>query len=135
MKKILKIICCIIIAFIIIILYVSYITEHNNQELEHLTKKIAKKYSKKENIVSSNEYGNFYIIKTTSKVIVLTKDYKEVVKEDLSKLKKELSDLPLIYKTNKIMYEKTIRKNNKVKYEYYDAITGKKIKSTILERQ
>ena len=41
----------------------------------------------------------------------------------------------MIYKTNKLMYEKTKRKENEIIYEYYDATTGELIKTTALERQ
>ena len=33
------------------------------------------------------------------------------------------------------MYEKTIRKKDKITYEYYDALTNQLIKETTLERK
>ena len=33
------------------------------------------------------------------------------------------------------MYEKTIRKKDKITYEYYDALTGNLVKETALERK
>ena len=133
MKKILKILGIVVILFVVVIIYISYIIDHNNQQFTNLTKEISKNYNTNEKIVDSNQYGNFYIIKTKTKVIVLTKDYKEVTEEELSNLKVTSSNLPLIYKTNKLMYEETITKNKKVTYKYYDALSGEKIKSTTLE--
>ena len=135
MKKILKIIGCLIIGFITIILYISYITDYNNETLSNLTKEISKNYNTTEEITYSNQYGNYYIIKTPSKVIVLSKDYKEITKEELSKIKELPNKAELVYKTNKLMYEKTIKKNKKLIYEYYDALSGEKIKTTKLELQ
>ena len=43
-------------------------------------------------------------------------------------------DFELIYRTNKLMYEDTTVKDNKVTYDYYDANTYKKISSTTLEQ-
>ena len=133
MKKILKIVASIIFILITVIIYISYTTDSNQQVLLNLTEKIKNNYNTNENINYSNEYGAYYIIKTDTKVIVLSKDYQEVVKEDISKLKETLPETNLIYKTNKLMYEKTIRKQKKVTYEYYDAKKGEKVKSTTLE--
>ena len=135
MKKIIKILLSILAIVIIVILYFSYITDNNNQEKEKLAKKITKNYNIEEKINYTNEYNNYYILKTDSKVIVLTNDYKEVKKEDLSKLKEISPDLEIIYKTNKLMYEKTIRNKKKITYEYFDALTGEQINKTVLELQ
>ena len=134
-KKILKIIGIIATIFVIAVLYISYIIDHNSQELSQLAKEIKNHYKTTEEITYSNEYNNYYIIKTTNQAIVLTKEYKEVKKEDLSKLKGNFQDANLIYKTNKLMYEKVVVKNNKTIYEYYDALTGEHIKKTVLELQ
>ena len=135
MKKIIKILLSILAIVIVVILYFSYITDNNNQEKEKLAKKITKNYNIEEKINYTNEYNNYYILKTDSKVIVLTNDYKEVKKEDLSKLKEISPDLEIIYKTNKLMYEKTIRNKKKITYEYFDALTGEQINKTVLELQ
>ena len=135
MKKIIKILLSLLAIVIIVILYFSYITDNNNQEKEKLAKKITKNYNIEEKINYTNEYNNYYILKTDSKVIVLTNDYKEVKKEDLSKLKEISPDLEIIYKTNKFIYEKTIRNKKKITYEYFDALTGEQINKTVLELQ
>ena len=133
MKKVIRITGCIILVCISIIIYISYIEDKNENDLKNIEKDIRKNYQTTGKINYTNQYGNYYIIKTDSEVIILSKDYKEVAKESLSKLSKTPDTEELIYKTNKIMYEKTIRTNKKVIYEYYDAISGKKVKTTTLE--
>ncbi len=133
MKKILRIGITIIVLIVLCIIYISYITDNNSQDIERLKNEISKNYNTNGGIDYINEYNNNYIIKTNNKVVVLSKDYKEVIKEDISKLNSSFNDAELIYKTNKLMYEKTIRKNNTITYEYYDALSGSLIKSKKME--
>lgn len=135
MKKIFKISISIISIFIIVIFYISYITNKNQEQYNIIAKDVQKNYKLKEDITYSNQYGNYYIITTNDKVIVLNKEYQEVLNENISILTENKNNLPLIYKTNKLMYEKTKRKENEIIYEYYDATTGELIKTTALERQ
>ncbi len=135
MKKVFRSIIIIVIILIIGILYISYITNHNQDELNNITKSIQDNYSIKEEITYSNRYGNYYIFTTSSDVYVLNNEYKEVYKKSIQDLSENKENLPLIYKTNKLMYEKTIRKKDKITYEYYDALTNKLIKKTTLERK
>ncbi len=135
MKKVLRSI--LILASILItgILYISYITNQNQNELDNITKNIQDNYSIKEKITYANRYGNYYIFTTTSAVYVLNNEYKEVYQENLSSLAENQENLPLIYKTNKLMYEKTIRKKDTITYQYYDALTNNTIKKVTLERK
>ena len=55
---------------------------------------------------------------------------KHIVKD----LAENTNNYELIYKTNKLMYENTTIKKNKVIYDYYDTKTYKKISSTTLEK-
>lgn len=135
MKKIFKVIIVILSVFIIGILYISYITNHNQNYLSSITKDIKANYQLNEEIIYANKYGNYYILKTNSKVIVLNHDYKEVFQESSSQIKQLSENYPLIYKTNKLMYEHTTTKNNKITYEYYDAKTGDLIKTTTMEKK
>ena len=135
MKKVFRSIIIIVIILIIGILYISYITNHNQDELNDIAKSIQDNYSIKEEITYSNRYGNYYIFTTSSDVYVLNNEYKEVYKKSIQDLSENKENLPLIYKTNKLMYEKTIRKKDKITYEYYDALTNKLIKETTLERK
>ena len=52
----------------------------------------------------------------------------------LKYLADNINNYELIYKTNKLMYENTTIKKNKVIYDYYDSKTYKKISSTTLEK-
>ncbi len=113
----------------------SYITNHNQEELDRIVQNIQAHYPITEEITYSNQYGNYYVFTTKYNVYVLNKEYKEVLKEQIGVLTENKENLPLIYKTNKLMYEKTIRQDQIVTYEYYDAKTGEQIKKTTLERQ
>lgn len=135
MKKIGKIILSIIIVIILGILYMSYLTNHNQNYLDNITKNIEENYKINDKITYSNQYGNYYIFTTKDQVIVLNKDYEEVIKENLSTLKENTDNYPLIYKTNKLMYEKTKIEDNTLIYEYYDAKTKELIKTTTMEQQ
>lgn len=135
MKKVLRSILIIVIILIIGILYISYITNHNQDELNNITQNIKDNYSVKDEITYSNRYGNYYIFTTESDVYVLNNEYQKVYQKEISDLATNEENLPIIYKTNKLMYEKTIRKKDKITYEYYDALTNQLIKETTLERK
>ena len=135
MKKVLRSILIIVIILIIGILYISYITNHNQDELNNITQNIKDNYSVKDEITYSNRYGNYYIFITESDVYVLNNEYQKVYQKEISSLATNEENLPIIYKTNKLMYEKTIRKKDKITYEYYDALTNQLIKETTLERK
>lgn len=135
MKKVLRSILIIVIILIIGILYISYITNHNQDELNNITQNIKDNYSVKDEITYSNRYGNYYIFTTESDVYVLNNEYQKVYQKEISNLATNEENLPIIYKTNKLMYEKTIRKKDKITYEYYDALTGNLTKETTLERK
>ena len=135
MKKVQISILTILSIFIIVIFYISYITTQNENQYNTIAKKVQSNYNLKEEITYSNQYGNYYIITTKNQVIVLNKEYQEVLKESISILSENKEKLPLIYKTNKLMYEKTNRTKKTVIYEYYDATNGTLIKTTNLERQ
>ena len=135
LKKIIIIITIIIILILIYIFSLSYTINKNNNYIDKITKEIKENYKIKEDITYSNLYGNYYIFTTKSKVIVLNKEYEEVLNENISTLANNDKNYALIYKTKKLMYEETIIKNNKVTYNYYDAKTYKKVSKTTLERQ
>lgn len=135
MKRIIQILIGLLAICIIGILYISYLTNHNHDQILALEKKIKTNYNISDDITNINQYGNYYTITTTNHIIVLNKEFQEILKEDISILKKNPNHYTLIYKTNKLMYEKTILKENNLTYEYYDATTGELIKTTTMERQ
>lgn len=132
MKKLLHIILVPIIIIIIVIIYMSYLSSSNQNYLDSITKDIKDNYKVEEEITYSNQYGNYYILTTKTSVIVLNKQYKEVLSENISTIKIK-EDMELIYKTNKLMYEEKKIINKVLTYKYYDATTGEFIKETTME--
>ena len=132
---IIRIIVIILVIILACIFSISYKINKNNDYKNSIIKEIKNNYSLSENINYINIYGNYYIFTTNNKVYVLDNKYKEVYKEDLEKISKNTNNYNLIYRTKKLMYEKTIIKGNKLTYEYYDSKTYKKIGTTKLERQ
>ena len=133
-RTVLKIIIIVIALIFIGVFSLSYTINNNNSYKESIITNIKNNYNVNGDITYANYYGNYYIFTTNSNVIVLTKEYKEVLNEDINKLAKNTNNYELIYRTNKLMYEDTTVKDNKVTYDYYDANTYKKISSTTLEQ-
>jgi hypothetical protein len=133
MKYIRQIILFIVVSILIILISIFYIVSANNNYEKKLIKEIKKNYTINEEIEKVNKYDNNYIITTKTKIIVLNKKYKNIKEEDINKLASNLDNYTLIYKNNKLMYENTIIKKDKVIYEYYDAYTYEYQDNTILE--
>ena len=133
MKKVIKIIIIILVILLICILSLSYTITENNNYKERIINKVKKHYQI-DNIEYINYQDNYYIIKTKEEVIVLNKEFEEILKEKSIVLKENNNNYELVYKTNKLMYEKTTLNKNKVIYTYYDAKTNEKIKDTIMEK-
>ena len=132
MKKLLRILIIPVIIIIIVIIYLSYLLNNNQKYLSSITKDIKDNYKIKEEITYSNIYGNYYIFTTKSKVIVLNKEYEEILNDSIATIKIKY-DMELIYKTNKLMYEETEVNDKVLIYKYYDATTGDFIKETKME--
>ena len=135
MKKTLKIL---IIPFIIILgitIYTVYLTNNNTNYIEKTLKNIKDNYQINEEITYYNEYNNYYIFTTKTKVIVLNNEYEEILNEDITNIKKRKNNQELIYKTNKLMFEETILDDNNLTYKYYDASNYELVKETVLEMQ
>ena len=132
MKKLLHIILVPIIIIVIVIIYMSHLSNSNQKYLDSITKNIKDNYKVEEEITYSNQYGNYYIFTTKTSVIVLNKQYKEVLNENISTIKIK-EDMELIYKTNKLMYEEKEVNDKVLTYKYYDATTGEFIKETTME--
>lgn len=133
MKKVIKIIIILLVLLLICILSLSYTITENNNYKERIINKVKKHYQI-DNIEYINYQDNYYIIKTKEEVIVLNKEFEEILKEKSIVLKENNNNYELVYKTNKLMYEKTTLNKNKVIYTYYDAKTNEKIKDTIMEK-
>ena len=135
MKKIIKIIIPILILIVIYILVLSFINNKNENYMNQTLKNIKDNYPIKEKATYYNIYGNYYILKTSNKIIVLNKEYEEILKEKIDVLAPNPNNYNLIYKNNKLMYEETILKKDKLIYKYYDANTSEFIKKTNMEKK
>ena len=135
LKKALKLLGIPFLIVLVIFIYISSIINNNQKYLNSITKNIKDNYKINEEITYYNEYNNYYIFTTENKVIVLNKEYSEILNENISIIKKTPNNQELIYKTNKLMFEETILKDTKLIYKYYDATTGEFIKETVMEMQ
>ena len=128
MKK--KYLICILILIIIIPLFlIIYPITTNNKYKKDLIKDIYNNTNIKE-IKYLNKDNNYYIIKTKDKVIVLDLNYEEVYNIDLSLL--QSSNLELVYRRNNLYYEKKIREDKKITYQFYDVETNDFVYETSL---
>ncbi len=132
-KKIIRIILLIIAIIVAGILSLSYTINNNNNYKNSIIKRINSHYHT-ENITYANTDGNYYIFTTKDNIIVLNKEYKEILKEKLNTLKEKKDNYEIVYRTNKLMYENKELKKSKLIYTYYDAKTGKYIKEIIMEK-
>ena len=131
---ILKIVLVIVIIFLIGLFSFSYRISKNNDYKNRIINNIKKNYSINQDIFYANAYGQYYIFKTSDKVYVLDNNYKEVYKEEISKLANNKNNYDLIYKEKKLLYENTIHGKNNITYEYYDIHNYKQIKTIKLEK-
>lgn len=135
MKKIIKIILLIIVLISLYLIVISFLTNKNKNYLDSITKDIKANYDLDEKITYSNLYGNYYILTTKKEVIVLNKEYEEILVKDIDILASNPNNYELIYKSNKLMYEETILDDTKLTYNYYDATTGKLLKETDMKEE
>ena len=135
MKKTLKILSIPLIIILITISYTIYLIINNNNYLDSITKNIKDNYQINEEITYSNEYNNYFIFTTDTRVIVLNNEYTEVLNESIATIKNRTENQELIYKTNKLMFEETTTNDGKLIYKYFDASNGEFIKETIMEMQ
>lgn len=135
MKKYLKILSIPFIIILCITLYIYYLVNHNQKYLDSITKNIKENYQIDEEITYSNEYNNYYIFTTKSRVIVLNNEYNEILNESIATIKNINDNQELVYKTNKLMFvEKELKKDNLI-YRYYDASNSEFIKETVMEKK
>lgn len=135
MKKALKVISIPLILILIVILYISFLTNNNQNYLDNITKTIKENYQVDEEITYSNLYNHYYIFTTKSRVIVLNNEYQEVLNESIATIKNKEENQDLIYKTNKLMFEEVETNKNNITYKYYDASNGEFIKETVMEKK
>ena len=135
MKKIFKILIILIVVLIIGILIMKNIINKNQKYLDNKLNLIKENYQLQEETTYFNIYGNYYILTTDTNIIVLNKEYEEVLKEDINILASNKNKYALIYKNNKLMYEETIINKDKLTYKYYDTTNNELIKETEMKEK
>lgn len=123
----------IIIVFILIVLVsftcVFYTVSKNNEYTSSIEKKVKEKYSLQEDIKYLNKSNFYYIIETNTLLILLDDNYNEVQKINTSELYSLDKPYEIVYRLNKIMYEKKEVLSTKIIYTYYDIYTGEVIET------
>lgn len=120
MKKRFIIVIIILIIIIPLSIIIYPIVQNNNYE-KNLLNNIYQNTNINA-ITYLNKDNNYYIVKTTEKVIVLDLNYEEKLSVDVSKLQD--SNLELVYRRNNLYYEEKIKENDKIIYNFYDIITN-----------
>lgn len=125
-----KIVVVILILIIIIPLIIIILPVNKNNKYQD--KLISNVYNNTDikKIKYINKDNNYYIVKTKDKIIVLDLNYEEVYKVNISDIKE--NNLELVYRRNKLYYEKKKRKNNKLTYTFYDVTTNEEAYKTVL---
>lgn len=124
-----KIIIILISLVVISFLSIAMLVSKNNKYEKSIEKQIKNNYKLEDEINYLNKYDLYYIILTTKNLIILDENYEEILKEDadIIKLNKEYE---LVYRLNKVMYQKKKVLKDKIIYEYYD-INNNEIIDTI----
>lgn len=130
MKKMILIMIVLIILFLFIFIYV---VNNNNNYINNRLSNIKNNYEITDNVIYSNEYGEYYILLTEKNLIILNKKYDEIMKEKIENLKLVSGEYDIIYKRNKPMLQLKEKNNNKIVYIYYDIYTGKEIEKIEIE--
>lgn len=114
-----KIIIILISLVVISFLSIAMLVSKNNKYEKSIEKQIKNNYKLEDEINYLNKYDLYYIILTTKNLIILDENYEEILKEDadIIKLNKEYE---LVYRLNKVMYQKKKVLKDKIIYEYYD---------------
>ena len=131
MKKIIVI----FIVLLIVIMVRLFMTVNANYGYERrLVKEVVANYDDV-NVNYVNKYNSYLIFTTDSYLIVLDKDYEEIFKEDINKLYDMDGDFDILYKQNKVMYEKSKIDDRVLTYTYYDIYTGEELSEVVLGGQ
>lgn len=122
------------IVLIILFLFIFiYVVNNNNNYINNRLSNIKNNYKITDNVIYSNEYGEYYILLTEKNLIILNKKYDEIMKEKIENLKLVSGEYDIIYIRNKPMLQLKEKNNNKIVYIYYDIYTGKEIEKIEIE--
>lgn len=122
-----------IITSILLLISIVYLGSNVSKYNYKLNSIIKDNYHIEDKLLYINKYDNYYILTTEDNIIVLNNRYQEVLKEDITKIKKA-KNMDIIYKNNNLMYLKKEIKNNKVIYKYYDPNNLELIKKITFRR-
>ena len=126
-----KIIIIFIVVVIIIFVRLGMTVNANSKYDNSLVNEITSNYSDVD-VNYVNKYNSYLIFTTDDSLIVLDKDYKEIFKEDMQKIYKMDGDYDILYKQNKVMFEKSKIEDRVLTYTYYDIYTGEEASSVVL---
>lgn len=126
-----KIIIIFIVVVIIIFIRIGLLVNANSKYDDSLVNEITSNYSDVD-VNYVNKYNSYLIFTTDDSLIVLDKDYKEIFNENLDKIYKMDGDYDILYKQNKVMFEKSKIKDRVLTYTYYDIYTGEEVSSVVL---
>lgn len=122
-----------IITSILLLISIVYLGSNVSKYNYKLNSIIKDNYHIEDKLLYINKYDNYYILTTEDNIIVLNNRYQEVLKEDITKIKKT-KNMDIIYKNNNLMYLEKEIKNNKVIYKYYDTSNLELIKEITFRR-
>lgn len=126
-----KIIIIFIVVVIIIFIRIGLLVNANSKYDDSLVNEIISNY-RDVDVNYVNKYNSYLIFTTDDSLIVLDKDYKEIFNENLDKIYKMDGDYDILYKQNKVMFEKSKIKDRVLTYTYYDIYTGEEVSSVVL---
>ena len=129
-----KFVIIIVSILIIILLSIVYLGSNVNKYNSNLNKLIKDNYHVDNKLINVNKYDGYYILTTSANIIVLNSKYKEILKEDISKIK-ESNNMSIIYKNKSLMYLEKEKSKDKVIYKYYNPSNLELIKEITFRRQ
>lgn len=129
-----KFVIIIVSILIIILLSIVYLGSNVNKYNSNLNELIKDNYHVDNKLINVNKYDGYYILTTSANIIVLNSKYKEILKEDISKIK-ESNNMSIIYKNNSLMYLEKEKSKDKVIYKYYNPSNLELIKEITFRRQ
>lgn len=124
-----KIIAIFVVIFLVVMFSVFFVVSSNNNYLDDIEKEILNNYDLKDDIKYLNKSDLYYIILTNKNLVVLDKNYNEILKEDIDNIKLLNKEYEIVYRLNKVMYEVKNVSDNKIVYDYYDIYTNELIDS------
>lgn len=120
------------ISVLLILFFFIKVTVSSNYKYDNsIIEDIKENYELDSNIIYLNKFANYYIVKTSSQVLVLDNMYNLIFQDDVLNLFS--CDYDMVYRINKLMYVSSNVKGSSVIYNFYDVYTFDKIDEIILE--